>query len=262
MDLSLSSTLPRVLGLLLTSGALWASPALAQTPIDPMAPPPPAPIDPMAASTSPAAATPGPGDAAASPIKQRARGFAVQLSLTGRYIVANPDPNTTLASAAIGGGLFAGYKLDRIVVGLAFDIGHVGSNTNFVSANSTSAGSRSDTSFLIGPGVQVAILRSQDLRIELIGMGQFEFGRTVTTTSQSPVIPPSYSPDVNNSNFHLAYKFAPGLRYWAHPQFALTLTTGLSGDAYFYSQNQPSGLRGDTVNTVSLFGSFGALGVF
>ena len=93
-------------------------------------------------------------------------------------------------------------------------------------------------------------------------MAQIEFGRTFTSTSQNPVIPPSYSPDVNNSNFHIAYQIAPGLRYWAHPQFALTLTTGLTGDDFFYTQNQPSGLRGDAVNTLSLFGSLGALGVF
>jgi hypothetical protein len=258
--------MPRVLGLLLASGALWAGPAFAQTPIDPMAPAQPAPVDPITGTpTGMGAAPTAPATTVATdtaPVKQKARGIAVALSLTGRSLILNPDANTAAISASIGGSLFAGYKLDRLVVGLAFDIGHVDSTTTYVSGSSTSTGSRGDTSFLLGPGVQFAILRSADLRIELVGAAQITFGRTFTSTSQNPVIPPSYSPDVNNSNFHLAYQIAPGLRYWAHPQFALTLTTGVTGDDFFYTQNQPSGLRGDAVNTVSLFGSLGALGVF
>ena len=263
MDRSLSFTIPRVFGLLLTSGVLWATPAFAQTPIDPMAPPPPpTPIDPMASSTSTTTSTTTVATTGDLALGQKARGLAVSLSMNGRYNVVNPDASTAAAAASIGGSLFAGYKLDRLVIGLAFDIGHVDSTSNFVAGSSTSTGSRSDTSFLIGPAAQFAILRSADHRIELIGSAQIEFGRTVTTTGQSPTIPPSFSADVNNSNFHINYQLAPGLRYWAHPQLAVTLITGLAGDDFFYTQNQPSGLRGDVVNTVSLFGSIGALGVF
>ena len=260
MDRSLSFTIPRVFGLLLTTSALWASPAFAQAPIDPMAPPPP-PVDPITSSMTTTAVSTS-VTTSESAVGQKERGFAVSLGLTTRYNVVNPDAATAQADLSVGGGLFAGYKLDRLVIGLGFDIGHVDSTTTFVSGSSTATGKRGDTSFLIGPAAQFAILRSQDRRIELIGSAQIEFGRTVTTTGQSPAIPVSYSPDVNASNFHIAYQLAPGLRYWAHPQLAVTVITGLAGDDFLYTQNEPSGLRGDVVNTVSLFGSIGALGVF
>ncbi len=260
MDRSLSFTMPRVFGLLLAGSALCASPAFAQTPIDPMAPTP-APVDPITAMSTTTTTTTTVATAS-SDAGQRARGFAVSLGLNGRYNVVNPDVNTASAAGSLGGSLFAGYKLDRLVIGLAFDIGHVDSTTNFVSGTSSSTGTRSDTSFLLGPAAQFAILRSQDSKIEFIGAAQISFGMTATTTSKNPAIPPSYSPDVNGANFHIAYQLAPGLRYWAHPQFAVTVLTGIAGDDFLYKQNEPSGLRGDVVNTVSLFGSIGALGVF
>jgi hypothetical protein len=194
--------------------------------------------------------------------KQKARGFAVYLTIGGRYVLATPDAGTTLSSTAFQGGLFAGYKLDRIVVGLGFDIGHVGTATKYAASSSQSSGSRGDTSFLLGPGIQAALLRSADQRIELIGHFQIGFGRTFTSISNDPAIPPQYGPENNVSNFHLAYQIGPGLRYWAHPQFALTVGSGISGDHLFFSQNNPSGNKADQVNSVSLYGTLGALGVF
>lgn len=194
--------------------------------------------------------------------KQKVRGLAVYLTIGGRYLLATPDVNTTLSNTAFQGGLFAGYKLDRIVVGLGFDISHIGTATKYAAGSSQSSGSRGDTAFLLGPGIQAAILRSKDQRIELIGAFQIGFGRTFTSISSDPAIPPQYGPENNVSNFHLAYQIGPGLRYWAHPQFALTVGSGISGDHLFFSQNNPSGNKADQVNAVSLYGTLGALGVF
>ncbi|MFO0579310.1 MAG: hypothetical protein U1A78_35360 [Polyangia bacterium] len=194
--------------------------------------------------------------------KQKVRGLAVYLTIGGRYVLATPDVNTTLSNTAFQGGLFAGYKLDRIVVGLGFDISHIGTATKYAAGSSQSSGSRGDTAFLLGPGIQAAILRSKDQRIELIGAFQIGFGRTFTSISNDPAIPPQYGPENNVSNFHLAYQIGPGLRYWAHPQFALTVGSGISGDHLFFSQNNPSGNKADQVNAVSLYGTLGALGVF
>lgn len=270
MDLSSVFPVSRSAAFLALSGAILFAPALAQAET-PDATSPPASSDAAPApSTSDSAATTSSAtpsattlsDIPASPSKQRPRGFALHLNFGGRLLVANPDINTPIGTTSIQGGLFAGYKIDRVVFGLGFDIGYISTGTHFVSAGNESTGNRGDTSFLLGPGVQVAILRSNDQRIEMTGTFNIMFGTTVTTQSQDPEIPPNYGPETQTSNFHLAYQIAPGLRYWAHPQFALTLTSGVAADHYFYSQNNPSGLRSDQVNTVSLFGAIGALGVF
>lgn len=194
--------------------------------------------------------------------KQKVRGLAVYLTIGGRYVLATPDVNTTLSNTSFQGGLFAGYKIDRIVVGLGFDISHIGTSTTLAAGGNQSTGTRRDTAFLLGPGIQAAILRSKDQRIELIGAFQIGFGRTFTSLSNDPEVPPQYKPETNTKNFHLAYQIGPGLRYWAHPQFALTVSSGISGDHLFFTQNNPSGNKADQINSVSLYGTLGALGVF
>jgi hypothetical protein len=194
--------------------------------------------------------------------KQKRNGIVAYLSLTGRYTFITPDASTTLTNTGLQGGLFGGYKIDRFTFGLFLDIQHIGTSSQQVAGNNQSSGSRGDTSFLIGPGFQGAILRSKDHRIELIGTFQMGFGRTVTSTSNDPEIPGNYRPENNTSNFHLAYSFGPGLRYWAHPQFALTLASGFAADHVFFKQDNPSGLRADQLNLVSMYGTLGALGVF
>jgi hypothetical protein len=194
--------------------------------------------------------------------KQKRNGIVAYLSLTGRYTFITPDAATTFTNTGLQGGLFGGYKIDRFTVGLFLDIQHIGTSSMQVAGNNQSSGSRGDTSFLLGPGFQGAILRSKDQRIELIGTFQIGFGRTVTSTANDPAVPDMYRPESNTSNFHLAYSFGPGLRYWAHPQFALTLASGFAADHVFFKQDNPSGRRADQQNLVSMYGTLGALGVF
>lgn len=200
--------------------------------------------------------------ATAGKAKQKRNGIVAYLSLTGRYTFITPDAATTFTNTGLQGGLFGGYKIDRYTVGLFLDIQHIGTSSMQVAGNNQSSGSRGDTSFLLGPGFQGAILRSKDQRIELIGTFQIGFGRTVTSTSNDPEVPGMYKPENNTSNFHLAYSFGPGLRYWAHPQFALTLASGFAADHVFFKQDNPSGRRADQQNLVSMYGTIGALGVF
>lgn len=250
-------------------GGLWGTAHAQDTPAPATSPSEPAPA--ATASSSSASTDAGlPSMPSAAAIeeasqgkaKQKTRGLAVYLTIGGRYVLANPDAATTLSNTSFQGGLFAGYKIDRIVIGLGFDLSHIGTTTQYASGSSQSSGSRGDTAFLLGPGIQAAILRSADLRIELIGAFQIGFGRTFTSTRNDPAIPPQYGPENNSSNFHLAYQIGPGLRYWAHPQFALTVGSGISGDHLFFTQNNPSGNKADQVNAVSLYGTLGALGVF
>ena len=194
--------------------------------------------------------------------KQKRNGFVAYLSLTGRYTFITPDAASTFTNTGLQGGLFAGYKIDRYTVGLFVDVQHIGTSSMQVAGNNQSSGARGDTSFLLGPGFQGAILRSKDQRIELIGTFQIGFGRTVTSTSNDPEVPGNYRPENTTSNFHLAYSFGPGLRYWAHPQFALTLASGFAADHVFFKQDNPSGRRADQQNLVSMYGTLGALGVF
>src|ERR1700712_5726985 len=101
MDRSLSfipRTMPRLFGLVLTTSALWASPASAQLPPDPTTP-----VDPIAAMAAASASTTSTTTStttAPSDLGQRSRGFAVSLNLVGRYNVVSPDPGTDPSTPA------------------------------------------------------------------------------------------------------------------------------------------------------------------
>jgi hypothetical protein len=228
------------------------------TPSTPAATPAPDPA-PRPASTTSAAA---PENADGTVSKQKTRGFAVYLGLGSHLPVVQIDATNAIGTSGFSGSLFAGYKIDRIIVGLGLDIASFGTTTQYAAPSGMATGSRTDTSFLISPGLQVAIVRSPEKRVELLGAFQIGFGRTVTSQSQDPALTPDLLPATDQSNFHLNYQVGPGLRFYLHPQFALSVISGIEGDHFFATQNNPSGRRADTLSTVSVFGTLGALGVF
>ena len=201
-------------------------------------------------------------DASVERLKQRDRGIVVSLGLTTRMPVVQIDGTTAVAANGIGGSLMAGYKISRIIVGLGFSIDHFGTKTKLVAPSGTAIGVVDTTSFLISPIVQVGVLRAAAGRLELYGSAQFGLGRAVFSRQNDPMLPSDVAATFDNSNFHLNYQIGPGLRFYFIPQFALQLTSGIAGDHFFASQDNPSGRRTDNLSSVSVFGNLGLLGVF
>ncbi len=195
-------------------------------------------------------------------MKQKMNGVTVALSLMTRSPFVQTSGTNSFVGSGIAGEMFAGYKLDRFFFGLGFSIDHAGNSTKLASAAGYATTTTESTSFLISPGVQIAALRAASGRLELLGTAQFGFGRAVTSRSDEPALPNNVSPNFPNTNFHLNYQFGPGLRFFFIPQFALQLLSGIEGDHFFASQDAPSGLRSDQLNTVSIYGKLGLLGVF
>ena len=190
-------------------------------------------------------------------------GLAVALGFGSRLAFVAPDDS---GPTGVPGGLFGqimvGYRLNRLLVGLGFSIGHIGSSATYVAGAKKSTVSRGDTGFLFSPTVQFDILRSRDGRVELFGGLQFGVGTTVTRRSNDPEVPDAYLPDPDARNFQLSYQVGPGLRWWARSQFALSLSAGFSGDHIFEAVNSPSGRRSEQYDFVGMYGTIGALGVF
>lgn len=247
----------------LTVAAFSAGPVQAQTTGDASVPSSNTGTD-SSSTTAPVASslstdTPSSGEGG---LKQKANGLVVSLGFAAHSPLVQADGNTAFATSSLGGTLFAGYKMDRFIFGLGFLIDHSGARNKLVSPAGESSQTVDYTSFLFTPGVQIAALRAAQGRLELYGSAQFGLGRSFVSRSNNPELPGDVLATYDNSNFRLNYQIGPGLRFYFIPQFALQLTTGVSGDHFFASQDTPSGRRTDNVSNVSIFGNLGLLGVF
>jgi hypothetical protein len=153
------------------------------------------------------------------------------------------------------GGFFLGYKISRVIIGLGFDIARVAQGSSFAGMTPSSA----DTAILFTPGIQVAIVRTADQRVEMFGELNVGFGHSFHEESPDPGFP---QPD--STNFRLQYQVGPGVRFWAHPHFAVSGAAGVQGDfAFFWSDNGPGTTTVKTSTGVtSIFASLQLLGVF
>jgi hypothetical protein len=207
-----------------------AAPAGAQD-SDPLTPPPSPPPAP-AASSAPSPA-PAPSDGV-----QKRTGIAAEVHLGSRFAVLGGGIGIGAPVDALTGGLFAGYKIDRIVIGLGFDF--------FGYWAGTGGGSSNDVAFLVTPGIRAALVRSSDGRVELTGQADLGFGHTFVSGA------------AGTSNFEVRVDAGPGLRYWVHPQLAVTALGGVDVD---YGISTAGGTT-STETLISVFGSLAFLGVF
>ena len=108
------------------------------------------------------------------------------------------------------------------------------------------------------PGFASPSCRSHDQRVELFG--QFDLGLGTSVNEQSPA--PRAQPTIN---FRLYYDIGPGVRFWAHPQFAVGAVAGVHGD---FACDQDAPTRGTNVSdrtsstVTAIFASLQLMGVF
>lgn len=163
-----------------------------------------------------------PAHAAAAQENQVPSGLAVlaDFSFSSFNLLANSDVTRTFG---IEGGLFAGYKLDRLIIGLGFDLQRVALSTVTTGANASEA-SADSTVIGIAPGLSYALLRSDDKRVELFAAAEIGWLHYMTGATGTLAMPAG-----KRSTEGLFYRVGPGLRYFLHPSFALQLLPSLRG---------------------------------
>jgi hypothetical protein len=203
---------------------------------------------------------PPPPAAAATPTMtppatgQKKNGFALELRV-GTQLAIVPAAGGGAVVGAFGGGIFAGYKLDRVIFGIGFDIARVASSMSMPGMDTSQA----TTAFFFAPGIRVAIVRSQDQRVELFG--QFDLGLGTRVNEQSPA---AMGPQPDETRFNLYYNIGPGVRFWVHPQFAVGAVGGVHGDFSYFKQTDPQTniSQSQSTTVTSIFAALQLTGVF
>lgn len=112
------------------------------------------------------------------------------------------------------GHIFVGAKLGRFMLTTGLELQH----------KETAQGlSPPQTDALVSPYwgtlLQLAILRSRDQRVEFLGIGGFAYGKDGEEFTSAPR-------REKNDNFVIRY--GVGIQFWALPQLAFSLTTGVA----------------------------------
>jgi len=165
----------------------------------PASSPPPASSAP--ASSAPATAAPAPAEGGDGAQKQD--GFVFETHIYTQFfslgaVVGTPLPLMT-------GGIFGGYKLDRLILGLGFDL------TSYDAPGSGGA----QITMRWAPGIRYDFVRSSDDRVALFGQADVSFGH-------------DFGADVANEL--IGVDLGLGVRYWVHRQFAFAGVGGWNGD--------------------------------
>jgi hypothetical protein len=199
---------------------------------------------------------PTPTYAPPPPAGQKRTGFALETHIGTQLVaVGGLGAGAPTTIGLFSGGFFAGYKVDRFIFGLGFDLARVASSMSVPGADTSQA----QTAFFFTPGIRVAILRSHDQRVEMTG--QFDLGLGTTTEEQSPS---PMGPQNSEVRFRLYYNLGPGVRFWVHPQFAIGAVTGVHGD-FAYTKVTPPGSNTSTSTqstVTSIFAALQLMGVF
>lgn len=134
----------------------------------------------------------------------------------------------TLRLPLVTGGIYGGYKMDRLIIGLGFD---------FTSYDAGGA----QIVMTWTPGLRYVLVRSDDQKAELFGQFELSFGHNFGTPQSNEII---------GSDLGL------GVRYWLHRQFAFSAVGGWSG-TWNITQN-PSGSE----VIMGMFAGLQVMGVF
>ena len=134
-------------------------------------------------------------------------GLALEIHLGTAVTATNSEYAFFMGGSTMSGGLAIGYKHDRVIYDLSFDILSIKDYA---------------TSFLIKPGLRIALYRATESKIEIFG--QFDFGLGAISFKND-------SESSNDSVTLFAYDIGPGIRYWVHPQLYVGASAGLAGEA-------------------------------
>jgi hypothetical protein len=187
----------------------------------------------------------------APPSGQKPRGFALEIHLGTQLAALAGAGNIGL----IQGGFFAGYKLDRFIFGVGFDLARVASSMSVPGADTSQAA----TAFYFAPGIRATIVRSHDQRVDFFGQFDLGLGTSIDEQSPSPT-----GPQPNELRFRLYYNVAPGVRFWAHPQFSIGALAGVHGDFVYTKITQPNTNVSTSQQTTvtAIFAALQLMGVF
>ncbi|MBK9264227.1 MAG: hypothetical protein IPM54_31050 [Polyangiaceae bacterium] len=204
-------------------------------------------------------------------VGQVRQGFALQAGVATSPFAVDDD---FLGFTTLSGSIGVGYKIDRVIIGATFDFARFGSSSTQSFDDGTGTVTevtidRTSYSFLVGPEVQIAFLRSADQRAELIGdvallLGTWG-GEVVTTGGPPDPNPPPATPEPEETDLLLRWRLAPGVRYWMHPNIAFTGIVGFSGAHQIEDTevpNQPDFSSSRSAGIVSVYSQFGLVGVF
>jgi len=192
-------------------------------------PPPPPENNPPPPAPTAAAPTPAPAHAAEEK-GQMENGFAFETHIYSQIVSFGAGVGTTFNLPLFIGGIFGGYKLDRLVFGLGF---------NFTSYDAPGSGGAQIVMQWV-PGLRYVFVRSSDDRVELFGQADVGFGHSFTSPA----------------NEIITADLGIGARYWVHKQFAFSAVGGWTGN-WGITQTPDS----STV-VQSIFAGLQVLGVF
>jgi hypothetical protein len=200
-------------------------------------------------------ATPAPTytpPAAPAPAGQKRMGFTLESHIGTEVVTLTGVGNVGL----ISGGLFAGFKIDRFIVGLGFDLARVANTTSMTGAADMGMAT---TAFFFTPGIRVAIVRSRDQKVELFGQFDLGLGTVTNETNPSPM-----GPQPDTTRFRLFYNIGPGVRFWAHPQFSIGTVVGVHGNFAYDKTTDPNNtvFMSTSTTVTSIFAALQLMGVF
>ncbi len=209
---------------------------------------------------------------AAPPLGQKRAGFALELSFgISKPILALEEELMDFNS--LQGGLFLGGKINRVIVGMGFklnrftyrsksDFGSSSSSYSYALSSSDSdyysSGSSSDenkesvTQLLFKPGIRFVMVRSDDEKVEMFGAINIGAGTMFFREDGES--------DDDDKYFLLEYDGGLGVRYWAHPQFGVSATGGVSGN--FFRVKDSESDSSYSYHVISIVGGLQLLGVF
>jgi hypothetical protein len=157
------------------------------------------------------------------------------------------------ADKGLTAGFGIGRKLGRLMLHLSAEFASLSTSSASPTSRTMPTNTHENSVFVIVPGFQVALLRSADLRVELLGAFRLGLGTTIIKSDSA------FTTTTGQTRINLVYEVGPGARYWLHRHIAVTLLSGFRGDYYFVSSADKSSSQ---IGINGLFASLSSQVVF
>jgi hypothetical protein len=189
---------------------------------------------------------------------QKPVGFAAEIHLgVDKALIAMDEDFIDFNS--INGGLFLGGKIRKVIVGMGFEMSRlIYRNSYNTDYSDYSYRNGSMTTLLFKPGVRFDMFQSDDQKVDLFGQVDIGMGTIIYREDDDS----TYTADDGEDPkyFILDWDAGLGVRYWAHPQFAISALGGLGGTYYLERYSEEDTQYSDHV--MGIFGALQVLGVF